>query len=510
MPSSDQRLNVQERSHPCVVWLRRDLRLDDNRCLFEANKRSKGRIIPIYILDPRDYTPNLLGWPKCGAYRGQFLLEALKDLKLKLKRLGSDLVIRTGEPEEILPELANTHGATHLYTLEPQDPVEASAVRAVNEGCYREGIEFVQVEGATLYDEGRLPFEPDQLPDSFIEFRRVLEREMTPREPELAIKKILPLPMGLRPGSLPKLDKMNLTEFTPDPRSTISFMGGEAYGLKRVKDYFWDRQMLSYASQMRGVLAGEAISTKLSPWINLGCLSPRRLWYEALTYEKQHKDSQGAYSLIYKLTLRDFMIFQARALCDRLYDLNGARELPKVWEEDPNLFNCWWSGYTGFPLVDALMRELSATGYISVRGREIVTDFLVHHLKLPWTWAASCFETLLIDYHPATTNLSMQGAAGVGLVHKRRVTHPVESGYEVDWEGAYVRYWIPELANLPQEVIYQPYMLNEEYQAYYGVILGQSYPYPIIAPPPPREQHTQAKERRHELLMAKFKKLGKI
>ena len=510
MAKSDQRLNIQERAHPSVVWLRKDLRLDDNRCLFLANKKSKGRVIPVYVLDPRDYEANLLGWPKCGAYRGQFIIQALSDLRMKLKRIGSDLIIRIGEPEEILPSLADAQGATHLFTLEAQDHLEALSVKAVEEGCYREGVEFVEVEGATLYDYHRLPFAHDEIPLDYIEFRRVLERDMTPKPPELAITKLLPLPLNLRAGSIPKLETMNLTEFTQDPRSTIPFVGGEAHGLKRVKDYFWERKLLPYALQARNALAGEMSSTKLSPWINLGCLSPRRLWYEALTYEMKHGAGQAVYRLIYQLTLRDFMIFHAKSMGERLYDVKGVKNIPKVWEENSEMFSLWWQGYTGFPLVDAFMRELNATGYLSARGRGIVAHFLVRQLKLPWTWAASCLETLLIDYHPAVTWGMMQSLAGVGVSLPSAGFHPTEAGYSVDWEGNYVRYWLPELAHLPTEVIYQPHLLNEEYQAYYGVILGQTYPYPVVQPPPPSEREPSLRERHQEQIMAHLKRIGKL
>ncbi len=510
MQSSDQRLNLQERSHPCVVWFRKDLRLDDNRCLKAAYERSKGRIIPVYVLDPRDYETNLLAWPKCGAYRAQFLLEALSDLRMKFKRLGSDLVVRIGPPEEILPTLADKHGATHLYTLDPQDHEEAQKVTAVSEACYREGIEFVEIEGSTLYDYSRIPFAEGEIPKDFVSFRKELERDASPKPPELAIKKVLPLPMGLRAGNLPKLSSMNLSDFTPDPRSTIPFLGGEAHGLKRLKDYVWERKLLPYSYSARHGLGGEQISTKLSAWINLGCLSPRRIWYEVLAYEAKYGGSQGVYQMIYHLTMRDFMIFHAKQMGDSLFDLKGLKEIPKVWEEDSERFALWWQGYSGFPLIDAFMRELNSTGYISPRGRQLVAAFFVKQLKLPWTWAASCFETLLIDYHPAITWGAMQSVAGVGVELPSQSVHPIESGYAVDWEGAYVRYWVPELANLSSDFIYQPYHLTEEYQAHFGILLGQNYPYPVVEPPPPSEREPTPRERHHELIMERLKRFGKI
>lgn len=510
MAKQEQNLNLQERAHPCAVWLRRDLRLDDNRCLQEAYKRSKGRIIPLYILDPRDYEPNLLGWPRCGAFRGQFLLEALSDLRMKFKRMGSDLVVRIGPPEEILPTLADQYGATHLYTLDPQDSREAETVRLVNEACYREGIDFVLVEGSTLYDYSRIPFGEGELPNSFVEFRRILERDATPKAPELAIKKILPLPMGLRAGNLPKLESMNLAEFTQDPRTTIPYIGGEAHGLKRLKDYVWERKLLPYAHSARLGLGGEQISSKLSAWINLGCLSPRRIWYEVLAFEAKHGGSQGVYQMIYHLTLRDFMIFHAKQMGDKLFELEGKKGIRQQWEEDSERFALWYQGYSGFPLVDAFMRELSTTGYISPRGRQIISDFFVKKLRLPWTWAASCLETLLIDYHPAITWGAFQSVAGVGVTLPRSSTHPMESGYAVDWEGSYIRFWVPELSQLPNEFIYQPHLLNEEQQHYLGLYLGQNYPFPLVEPPDFTPREPTPRERNQELIFERLKRYGRL
>lgn len=120
-----------------------------------------------------------------------------------------------------------------------------------------------------------------------------------------------------------------------------------------------------------------------------------------------------------------------------------------------------------------------------------MSHFLTEHLKLPWTWGASCFETLLIDYHPATTWGSFQSLANVGFTLPLKPIHHVELGQRLDWEGAYVRYWLPSLSHLSHEIIYEPYLLTEEAQAQYGFILDQDYPYPVIAPPVKPEKPQQ-------------------
>ena len=280
--------------------------------------------------------------------------------------------------------------------------------------------------------------------------------------------------------------------------------------VKRLKDYVWERKLISYSSTTRQGLGGEQISTKLSAWVNLGCLSPRRIWYELLAFEAKHGGSQGVYQLIYHLTMRDFMIFHAKQMGEKLYQVEGLRELPKVWEEESERFAMWYQGYSGFPLIDAFMRELSTTGYISPRGRQIVSSFFVKQLRLPWTWAASCFETLLIDYHPAITWGAMQSVAGVGVDLPQVSDHPIESGYAVDWEGAYIRFWVPELASVPPEYIYQPHLLNEEQQAYLGLYLGQNYPHPIVSPPDFTEREPTPRERNQELIMERLKRYGKL
>jgi deoxyribodipyrimidine photo-lyase len=488
MGSEGPRRSLQPRAELCVMWFRLDLRLDDNPALTAACEAGRGRVLPVYCIDPRDTGVGALGLPKRSARAAQFLIESLTDLRSKLKRVGSDLLVRRGPPEELLLDVAQLYRASQIFTHEAQTPEEEEALRAVEEACVREGVELKVVEGVTLYHRARLPFEGDlsDLPRDFFTFRGAVERSSSPRAPSLAVSKLLPLPLGVSLGKLPSLGDLG-HEGVELGKAQGRALGGEAQGLKRVKEYIWEKRLLDHAHRSRRALAGEELSARLASWLNFGCLSPRRLWYEALAFEGRHGQSLGVYQLIYHLMLRDFMIFHARRGGRRLYEGGLFAPLsapPPAAPEAMGLLMAWREGRTGFPLVDACMRSLGATGELSGQGRALVSRFLTGALGLPWGWGAEVFASLLCDYHPALTWGYFQAGAGVGVWLSDPPPHPVWAGRAVDWGGEFVRAWVPELARLPPEVIYEPYVLDEAWQVHLQFQLGVDYPYPVVPPSP--------------------------
>ena len=488
MGSEGPRRSLQPRADLCLMWFRRDLRLDDNAALAAACEAGRGRVLPVYCVDPREAGVGLFGLPKRSARAAQFLVESLTDLRSKLKRVGSDLLVRRGPPEELLLDVAQLYKASEIFTHEAQTPEEDEAIRAVEGACVREGVTLRVIEGGTLYHRARLPFERDlsDLPRDFLTFRRALERSSSPRAPALAISKLLPLPLGVSLGKIPTLAELGY-EGGEVGRSSGRVQGGEAQALRRLKEFVWEKRLLDQAHQARRAFAGEELSGRLAAWLNLGCLSPRRLWYEVLAFEGRFGQSLGVYQLIYHLMLRDFMIFHAQRGGGRLYEVGlfGEGSAPRA--ESPEavaLFDAWRVGRTGFPLVDACMRSLVATGELSSQGRGVVSRFLTGSLGLPWAWGASVFASLLCDYHPALTWGYFQAGAGVGVWLSDPPPHPVWAGRAVDWGGEFVRAWVPELSRLPPEVIYEPYLLDEAWQAHLQLQMGVDYPYPVVPPAP--------------------------
>ena len=514
MGSDGHRLQTRRRllqatAQRSLLWLRHDLRVDDQPALSAAHLASKGRVVPVYVCDPRDLEPNELGQPLLSYHRALFLVECLTDLRSKLKRLGSDLIILRGTSERDLVDLAELVGATRVFTQEPMSAREASRVEAVTRALEREGVSLHEVEGATLYHRSRLPFRDDlsDLPRDLLSFRRAIEAESAPRPPELPVPKLLPLPVGLNPGKLPTAAELGHELVKPDPRVEVKAIGGEAQGLKRLKAMIWERALLDHCHSSRRALSGEGARLHLAPWLNFGCLSPRRVWYEALAFEAQRGQSLGVYQLIYHLTQRDFLIFHARKARHALFDEAGmfpSADSPPVSPTRPPQLDLFLQGYTGFPLVDACVRSLNATGTLSPQGRLIVGSFLVHHLKLSWRWGALLFESTLRDYHPALTWGWMQALAGVGPHLSEPAAHPVWAGKTQDWEGRFVRAWVPELAQLPSEVLYEPYVLDEQWQAHFGLQLGVTYPYPLAEPPPPPLSGAPLRQRLLERVWRRF------
>ncbi len=487
MGSEGPRRSLQPRADLCLMWFRLDLRLDDNAALAAACEAGRGRVLPVYCVDPRDVGAGALGLPKRSARAAQFLIESLTDLRSKLKRVGSDLLIRRGPPEELLLDVAQLYKATQIFTHEAQTPEEEEALAAVEEACVREGVELKVIEGVTLYHRARLPYAQGltDLPRDFLRFRRDLERASSPRAPSLAISKLLPLPLGVSLGKLPSLAELG-HEGSEVAKAQGRQLGGEAQGLRRLKEYVWERRLLEHAHHARRSFAGEEISARLAAWLNFGCLSPRRLWYEALAFEARHGQSLGVYQLIYHLTLRDFMIFHAQRGGRRLYEGGLFSAAPPSPEppEAVERFEAWCAGRTGFPLVDACMRSLAATGELSAQGRALVSRFLTGSLALPWGWGAAYFASCLCDYHPALTWGYFQAGAGVGVWLSDPSPHPVWAGRAVDWEGSFVRAWVLELAQLPPEVVYEPYLLDDAWQEHLQLRLGVHYPYPVVPPAP--------------------------
>ncbi|MEE2644457.1 MAG: DASH family cryptochrome, partial [Myxococcota bacterium] len=481
---------------PAICWFRDDLRIDDNPALLDAYQIAHGRVVPVYIIDPRRFQQNLLKWPRFGPYRSRFLLQSLVALRQKLRGIGSDLIIRTGHPEEVLPELAEEIEAGTVCCNEGSDPEAFSITRELAAQLHYDKRLLRCSWGRTLYPLNALPFE-GKPPLSFTEYRRAVERAMPPPMAEEGIKKLLPLPLGLNPGAMPTLDQFGFPEAPLDPRSIYPFKGGEEQALLRLKSYVWDRGLGAHHQQGKQLLAGEAYSSKLSPWLAVGALSPRRLWTELIVYEEQKRRQPGLslYSLRCQLLRRDYMAALAFHVPEEMSQLAGYQGIPPSppYERDLARFERWWRGYTGVPLVDAFMRELAATGYISPVGREVVARYLCESLRLDWRWGASCFETFLIDYEPATTWGSWQSIAGVGSRWAAKRQSLLAIGRRVDPDGHYIRYWVPELGYLPSEQIHTPHLMEQEAAAAVGLVIDQSYPAPLVEcepPPTPKSRET--------------------
>lgn len=470
-----------------LLWFRNDLRLHDHAALQSAVCEAiaaQSVVIPVYCFDPRHFGTTAFGFAKTGGFRAQFLLESVVDLRRSLQALGSDLVVRIGKPEAVIPAVAQQIRAEAVHYHAEATHEELAVEAGVGDRLAALGIQHQRHWGSTLYHPDDLPFAIADLPEVFTQFRKQVERLCEPRSP-------LPVPTrlvdwrrshpDLDPGALPSLEVLGVTTPTPDPRRAIAFTGGETAGRSRLDHYFWHQDALRRYKETRNGMLGADYSSKFSPWLAHGCLSPRAIAAEVARYETERVRNDSTYWLIFELLWRDYFRFVALKHGNALFLPAGLQGMPIPWKQDWPRFELWREGRTGFPLVDANLRELAATGFMSNRGRQNVASFLTKNLGIDWRMGAEWFESQLIDYDPCSNWGNWNYTAGVGNDARGfRFFNILKQSKDYDPEGAYVKHWLPELASLPRRAIHTPWKLSRGEQKRYGVQLGVNYPQPVV------------------------------
>ncbi|WP_035986317.1 DASH family cryptochrome [Leptolyngbya sp. KIOST-1] len=462
-----------------LVWFRNDLRLHDHQPMDEALRAGKP-IVPLYCFDPRQFGQTCFGFAKTGAYRAQFLLESVADLRRSLQALGSDLVVRVGKPEAIIPELVKAHGVEAVYWHEEVTREEVQVEQAVEARLGSLGCKAEVYWGATLYHPDNLPFALPRLPEVFTQFRKKVEQHSTVDGVLPTAVKLPPLP-PVEPGPLPTLADFGLEPPRADPRAVLTFAGGETAGLARLHHYVWEADCLKTYKQTRNGMVGANYSAKLSAWLALGCLSPRRIYETVQAYEAERLRNESTYWLIFELLWRDYFRFVCAKHGDRVFYPSGLRGLQIEWKQDWERFDAWRNGTTGFPLVDANMRELACSGFMSNRGRQNVASFLTKNLGIDWRMGAEWFESLLIDYDVCSNYGNWNYTAGVGNDARGfRYFNIPKQARDYDPDGLYVKHWLPELEAVPAAKVHEPWKLQPVEQKRFGVTLGVDYPRPIV------------------------------
>lgn len=471
-----------------LVWIRNDLRLHDNIPLYEAMQKAE-KVWLAYCIDNRWFAKNHLNIPKTGVFRAKFLLESLLDLRLQLRRQGSDLIVRLGKPETEIAKIADILQAEAVFSSKEVTQEELDVETALEKNLISKGIRIEYFWQATLYHINDLPFPVYKIPDIFTEFRKSVEKYAEIRKPLPAhIQNIAPLPKNIFAGDLPLLKDLGLQENENLYKGTFAFKGGENEALKRLNHYLWESNLITSYKETRNGLLGKDYSSKLSPYLALGCISPRKIWQEIKKYEKERSASESTYWLIFELIWRDFFRFTAKKYGNRLFYPSGFKgeKLPLLKNSD--IFWKWAKGETGVPFIDANMRELNATGFMSNRGRQNVASFLVKDLKISWIWGASYFESLLVDYDVCSNWGNWQYLAGVGNDPcKNRYFNIISQAERYDSQAKFIKYWLPELKNVPAPKINHLFELSTKELAEYGVKIGSNYPKAIV-----KFKHSQA------------------
>jgi len=461
-----------------VVWFRDDLRVTDNPTLSDAVSTAD-QVVPVYTFDPQWRGQTRYGPPKMAPHRGRFRQEAVADLRASLRDRGGELVVRKGSAETVVPEFAEAVGAAAVYAQTKPATEERAVEEAVGKALAERDIDLERRWTHTLHHPDSLPTPPENIDDTFTPWRQSIEETIEPDPPRAAPDSVA-VPESVDPGALPGLDDLGIEHPTDDGRAVLRFEGGETAGKRRVESYLWEGDHLREYKETRNGLLGANYSSKFSPWLAAGCLSPRWIHREVQRYEDERVENEDTYWLVFELLWRDFFQFQFRKHGARFFTPGGIRGVDTDWRHDRSAFRQWADGRTGVPFVDANMRELNRTGYMSNRGRQNVASFLVDALGIDWRWGAAYFESRLVDYDVASNWGNWAYQAGVGNDSRDDHFDVLSQGEYYDADATYIGTWLPELASLPSEYAHRPWRLSPEEQADFGVELGIDYPQPML------------------------------
>ena len=437
-----------------LVWFRNDLRIHDNEILLEAVRKAD-KVLPVYCFDPFYFRKNPSGNPKTGSLRARFLLESVADLRKNLRNIGGDLIIRIGNPAEILPQLAEQHHVNEVYHHREVAHEETDISEQVETALWKIRLNLKHFIGHTLYHKEDLPFPIKDIPDSFAVFKKKVERDSNVR-PCTGTPETIFMPNIIDPGALPTLQELGLDEPVDDPRSTNMFTGGETAALNQLELFFSNNGFVNAGKSSRNTSTNDH-SSKLSPWIALGCVSLRQVYWEVIKH--QHSNSNQFNLLILDLLWRDYFRFMFKKHGQKFIAAkNYEDKTPLLVDDRDELFESWENGETGTPLVDAIMHELSATGYINNYSRQIVAGYLINDLKIDWTKGAAYFEEKLIDYSPASNWGNWAFIAGVNDARESRYNIAAKPAHELETKNDFIDTWLPALKTID----YQAYSSHLE------------------------------------------------
>ncbi|QFU74385.1 DASH family cryptochrome [Halioglobus maricola] len=411
-----------------LYWFQNDLRLQDNPGLL-AQQDAEGLLL-VYLWPVNRPWCNTTGM---GNQRERFLRESLQALQASLASLGQNLLVLEGSPELVIPDLVRDYRIDAVGTSATPGYYERKTLNLLRS---RLDIPMNVYAGNTLLTRDELPFALGELPGQFTPFKKTVEQlEITAPRP---VPDTLPRPPSVRFHRVP--------DATAQPHTALAVRGGSQNGRRRLRQFVFEEKAILNYKQTRNCLDGLSGSTTLSPWLANGALSAREVAAALGEFEITHTSNESTYWLLFELLWREF--FHWRAVHDdvSLFELRptGGQKKLRNCTFEPRGFARWCSGDTDYPLVNALMRQLVATGWMSNRGRQIAASCLINELGMDWRHGAAFFEKHLLDYDVASNYGNWQYIAGVGAdprggrhfnLDKQASEHDPEGIFVEKWEG---------------------------------------------------------------------------
>lgn len=465
---SKRLLLLMKYSSPTVVWFRQDLRLEDNPAY--ALAAEQGNVIPLFIWDS-DSEKN---WP-LGAASLWWLHHSLSCLSNQLSEIGLRLIVRKGSTLDVLNDVINTTNAKALFWNRRYEPYALSLDAKIKKHFSNNSLDIKSFNGNLLFEPWSIANKQGKPFQVFTPFwKSCLAQNIS----HSIIKNPIPAPFASDIQSDP-LESLNLLPKIHWDLGLYKSWTPGTVEAKKILSSFLQNSLNNY-EDLRDHPDTHGTS-KLSPYLHFGEISPRMIWHE-IVKKKFSPENESAECYLRQLGWREFSHHL-------LYHFPHTPEQPLrkefvnfEWRDDCMGLAAWQKGVTGYPFVDAGMRQLWYSGWMHNRVRMVVGSFLVKDLRISWVEGAKWFWDTLVDADLANNTLGWQwvGGCGADAAPYFRIFNPITQGEKFDPEGNYIRKWIPELASLPNQWIHRPWEAPPLILRQSGVILGKTYPYPIL------------------------------
>jgi len=399
---------MQKEETANLVWFRSNLRVEDNTSLSKAI-RDSSRVIGYINIDPTIFELSDYGFKKTEKFRTKFLLESIQDLKKQLNDINISLIITNQDFETSINSIIEKYNVRSIYMQKEWTRDELAEEKQIPKH-----INLIKDFDQFLYSPESVKEVYENIPRGFSNFRKKCEKYLDIIHP-LQIPKPLDKKNNIDDVySIPTLNDLGFEEFRVHRNSVFKFLGGETSAKERVYEYFFETKRISKYKLTRNGLLGKDYSSKLSSWLANGSLSVRYVYMQIKKYEEEIEKNESTYWLFFELIWRDFFKYVSMQHKDKFFSKSGIYGNSKDWSNNKELINRWIKGETNEPFVNANMKELSKTGFMSNRGRQNVANYLTKELKIDWRIGAEYFESLLIDYDVHSNYGNWLYNAGIG------------------------------------------------------------------------------------------------
>lgn len=490
-------------------WFRKGLRLSDNPALVACLEQAPQNVYPVYVMDGNSYQLY-----RCTPLRANFLVECLQDLDKNLRRLGSRLYVLSGDPTVVLPEKWKEWKITDFSYEEDEtgEPYAFQRDEIITDLAQKSDIRLFTAESETLYPLKEYVAKAKNgkaVPGTMTAFQKIFRgmpamkkplpyppKESFPKNDDLeALSKLylppkrptdLPWPRGI-----PKSEVEYLWDAKDCENLTPVVHGGETLARKALKKKLKDANWVAtFEKPKTSCTSLEPSTTALGPYLSWGCLSPREVWFAietAVSKSSVATISKPPVSLHGQILWRDFNNLMAHdanihhsGSWNHIEGNRYCRQIP--WDDDPKLVEAWKAGKTGYPWIDAAMRQLAQEGWIHHLGRHAVACFLTRgDLWQSWEEGAKHFEAQLLDADYSLNGFNWMWLSCSGFFYQYfRCYSPIAFQKKNDPNGQYIRKYVPELRDVPSKYIYSPWEAPALALENAGVVLGKNYPYPLV------------------------------